>query len=208
MANDNLTFQCKVISIDGNIGAGKTSILKELEKRGCVVFPEDIGTWKPILDAFYNNPQRWTFTLQMGILNSLHDQYRQMKELSSVNTIIFMERDPSSSKIFAEICKADGFMTNDEYKIYQGIFEKLIWQPDIKLFINTNVMTCMERIRKRGRECEKDIKHAYLEKLAIGYAKCSFDGYFSGIEEISNITNKIIEMVNDKSENNNLNGTK
>ena len=147
-----------------------------------------------MLDAFYNNPQRWTFTLQMGILNSLYDQFRQMKELSSSNAVILMERNPASSKIFAEICKRDGFMSNEEFKIYQGCFEKLIWEPHLKLFINTNVSTCMERIARRGRECEKDIEHTYLEKLAEGYAKYSFDAYFSGSEKISTIANNIIQM--------------
>ena len=201
MSSDKLLY--KVVSLDGNIGAGKTSILKELEKRGYVVFPEDITTWKPMLNAFYNNPQRWSFTLQMTILNSLCNQYEQMKRVTSGNAIIFMERAPASSYIFAEICKEDGFMTNDEFKIYQGIFEKLIWKPNIKLFIDTDVMPCMARIAKRAREYEKEIKPAYLEKLVMGYAKCSFDGYLSGVEEISKIVDRIIEMVNDKSQHNN-----
>ena len=37
-------------------------------------------------------------------------------------------------------------MTNDEFQIYQGIFEKLIWEPDIKLFIDTDVMTCIDKL--------------------------------------------------------------
>ena len=169
--------------------------MKEIEKLGFVVFPEDIITWKPLLDTFYNNPQRWTFTLQMCILNSLCDQFTQMKDLLSDNAVIFMERAPVSSKIFAEICKRDGFMTNDEFKVYQGCFNKLIWEPDIKLFIDTNIITCIERILKRGRECEKNIEYTYLEKLAVGYAKHQFDAYFSGTEEISKIANNIIETV-------------
>ena len=60
-----------------------------------------------------------------------------------------MERAPASNKIFAEICKRVGFMTNDEFKIYQGCFEKLIWEPDIKLFIDTNMHG--ENIKKGKR---------------------------------------------------------
>ena len=61
----------------------------------------------------------------------------------------------------------------------------------------------MERISKRARECEKEIKLTYLEKLAMGYEKCSFDGYFSGVDEISKIVDRIIELVNEKSQHNN-----
>ena len=61
----------------------------------------------------------------------------------------------------------------------------------------------MERILKRGRDCEKGIEYTYREKLAMGYAKYSFDGYFSETEEITKIMNKIIEMVKNKSGNNN-----
>ena len=131
----------------------------------------------------------------MCILNSLCDQFTQMKDLLSDNAVIFMEKAPVSSKIFAEICKRDDFMTNDEFKLYQGCFNKLIWEPDINLFIDTNIITCMDRILKRERECEKNIEYTYLEKLAMGYTKYQFDAYFSGTEEISEIANNIIEKV-------------
>ena len=197
--NNKHIVQCKIVSIDGNIGAGKSSVLKELEKEhGFVVFQEDINSWKEMLDAFYEKPQRWSFTLQMAILNSLHDQLQQIKELPSNNDIIFKERAPASSRIFAEISKSEGFLCDEEFKIYEGIFDKLIWKPDLKLFIDTNVSTCMERIARRGRNCEKNIKHTYLEKLEEGYRKdssSSFDACFSGNKEICAIANDIIETV-------------
>ena len=195
--NNNQIVQCKIVSIDGNIGAGKSSVLKELEKKhGFIVFQEDINTWQPMLDAFYKKPQRWAFTLQMAILNSLSDQEQQINELSFDNDIIFIERAPSSSLIFAEISKNNGFLTDEEFKIYKGIFDKLIWKPDFKLFIDTDVSTCMERISKRGRKCEKNIKHIYLEKLKDGYENDSFDASFLGSKEIDVIANDIIETVN------------
>ena len=194
----------KIISIDGLIGAGKSSILKELEQNhGFVVFPEDVDSWKPMLEAFYKDPQRWSFTLQMGILNSLRDQLSQINELSPNNGIIFIERDPASSRIFAEIIKSEGYLTDEEFNIYDGIFNKLVWKPDLKLFIKTDVSTCMQRISIRGRICEKNIEPAYLEKLEEGYGKASFDAYFSGDKEICAIANDIIEVVDTyKTENN------
>ena len=129
MSNSVLEIKGKIVSIDGNIGAGKSSILKELKNLGYVVFLEDLeDSWQPILNNFYSNPKRWAFTLQITILNNLRDQYRQINEMLLKNSIIFIERAPSSSKIFAEICKNAGHMTDKEFNIYCGCFKKLTWE--------------------------------------------------------------------------------
>ena len=184
MSNSVLEIKGKIVSIDGNIGAGKSSILKELKNLGYVVFPEDIDSWQPILNNFYSNPKRWAFTLQITILNNLRDQYRQINEMLLKNSIIFIERAPSSSKIFAEICKNAGHMTDKEFNIYCGCFEKLIWESDVKLYIETDVPTCMQRITKRGRECEQNIDINYLHHIAASYEKCHFNGYFPGKDNV------------------------
>ena len=65
ISNSVLEIKGKIVSIDGNIGAGKSSTLKELKNLGYVVFPEDIYSWQPILNNFYSDPKRWAFTLQI-----------------------------------------------------------------------------------------------------------------------------------------------
>lgn len=101
MYNSTLNGNGIIISLDGNIGAGKSSILKELKNIGYIIFPEDIDTWQPILDNFYNDPKRWSFTLQIAIINNLRDQYNQINELLQTNSFVFIEK---SSHIQQNLC--------------------------------------------------------------------------------------------------------
>lgn len=133
-----MTSECTIVSIDGNIGAGKSTVIKELERHGYVIFPEDIATLEPLLEGFYNDPYRCSFMIQIGILNSLNDQLVKIKYLKPFHTIIFMERAPDSNKLFADICHEKGYISETEYKVYIGCFKKLVWAQDIKLFINSN----------------------------------------------------------------------
>ena len=61
----------KIICIDGLIGAGKSTILEKLKKKGYYVFKENLDEWGYFLDLFYKNKPRWAFTLQIAILNNL-----------------------------------------------------------------------------------------------------------------------------------------
>ena len=194
-----MTSDCTIISIDGNIGAGKSTVLKDLERRGYIVFPEDIDTWKPLLEGYYTDPHRWAFTLQTGILDSLNSQHVRIKELMPYHSIIFMERAPSSSKLFADISREKGYITEKEYNVYAGCYKKLVRAPDIKLFIDTDVDICLERIKRRGRECERDVDHAYLKRLSIEYKNQHFDHSFPGEEDTNTIVEQILkDVVNEK----------
>ena len=103
----------KIICIDGNIGAGKSTILNEIKKK-YPVYVEDIAGWG-LLDEFYRDPQRWSFTLQTSILLSMRKQYEEMMSLPG--PIVFVERTPASSLVFVESSKKNNYLTEKEYKI-------------------------------------------------------------------------------------------
>jgi len=87
-----------------------------------------------------------------------------------------MEREPASSKLFADICLEKGYISEKEYKVYEGIYRKLVWTPDIKLFVDTDTNTCLKRIEKRGRKYEKEIGTHFLilPKYAV-FKKSNFE---------------------------------
>lgn len=185
----------KIVCIDGNIGSGKSTLLEELTKRGYYVFKEDIGRWGFFLDKFYEDPKRWGFTLQIAIMNSLCDQFQEMKELCKNNEFVFVERSPETSMIFGKNSHELGYISHEEFEVYKECFNRFIWYPDVKFFIETNVGVCLNRIQKRGRKCEQNLKCDYLERIGLGYKKMSFCEYFSGMDSPQQIADKMLEKL-------------
>lgn len=158
-----------ICCIDGNIGAGKSTILEELEKRGYCVFKEDISSWEWFLDNYYTNPNRWAFTLQIAILNSMNDQKRRM--MKSEKPFVFIERSPLSGAAFTRVAYKRGFMNPEEFALMNTYFERIGWRPDITLMLDTPLDVCFERIRSRNRSCESNVNYSYISSVAEEYNK-------------------------------------
>jgi deoxyadenosine/deoxycytidine kinase len=191
----------KICCIDGNIGAGKSTILNHLKENGYVIFEEDLSNWGSLLSLFYEDPKRWMCTFQIKILISMNNQYERMRTYKGAQ-YVFVERSPISSMIFVENGVNSGFLTKEEENLIKDIYSKLRWKPDINFYINTNVDTCYSRMRSRDRECEKDVNKEYLEFLHESYIKtynsedirdCSY--IINGIPPVVNVVNKILETL-------------
>ena len=65
----------------------------------------------------------------------------------------------------------NGFLTKDEERLINDIYDRLSWKPDISFYISTDVDTCFQRMRARNRECEQDVSMDYLKFLHEGYIK-------------------------------------
>jgi deoxyadenosine/deoxycytidine kinase len=166
----------QICCVDGNIGAGKSTVLNKLKDEGYLVFEEDLSNWGGLLDRFYQDPKRWMCTLQIKIFASMRSQYDRMRaHKSKTNDLrsnyIFVERSPISSMIFVENGVNNGFLTKDEQLLIHDIYDHLVWKPDITFYINTDVDTCFERMRARNRACERDVDKTYLQFLHEGYIK-------------------------------------
>jgi deoxyadenosine/deoxycytidine kinase len=150
------------ISIVGNIGCGKTTLLQQLAEKGYGVAYEQINEWK-FLDKFYEDMHRWSFTLQVEILNSF-------KTIDILNKIV--ERSPwEACHIFAKNSFDNGFMSVEEYEIICDITKNVGHVPDVFIYIKASPQLCMERIKLRNRDCEKYISFAYIEQLYKLYEK-------------------------------------
>lgn len=158
----------KYIAIEGNIGAGKTSLATRLasETNSNLLLEEFADN--PFLPKFYADPIRYAFPLELSFLSERFTQLK--KELLS--------RDLFSPGIVADyfISKSNIFAKNnlesDELELFQKVFnmiEPTIPQPDVLVYLYLDVEKLQRNIRKRGRPYEQDITDEYLEKIQQQY---------------------------------------
>lgn len=171
------TGQTLIVSIDGLIGAGKTTLFYELERRGYTVFREEVGEW-PFLSSFYADPKRWCFASQMSILNNMVNQKSKIARVAgrpSRSRVVFTERTPVSSRVFTETNLIYGNLTVDEKNLFDQFYDKTAWAPDHVIYLDLSVDECMKRIAKRGRACESTMDLRYMEVLESEYLKMPVD---------------------------------
>lgn len=169
----------KYIIIEGNIGAGKSSLAQELcAVIGAEYLPEPAdGKGRdnnPFLKPYYEDPKRWGYTMQVHLLSARYraHQYAQAAALYRGGTYIG-DRSYFGDCCFANMLHADGLMSNDEYESYLRLHKSMQAQllyPSVAIFLDVKPEVCNERISKRmseraGRKCESAIDLDYLRKL-------------------------------------------
>ena len=158
------------IAIAGNIGAGKTSLTKQLSKSlKYKPYYEDVIA-NPYLDDFYSHMERWSFNLQIYFLKSRFQQLLKIKE--SKKPIIQDRTIYEDAHIFAPNLKAMGLMNQRDFKNYQELFElleSLIKGPDLLVYLRSSIPNLVNKIHKRGRDYENSISIDYLSRLNERY---------------------------------------
>jgi deoxyadenosine/deoxycytidine kinase len=157
------------VCIEGNIGAGKSTILARLAQDGYPVHAEPVHEWKDWLELFYADKKRWAFGMQMRVLASL---------LEYPDDCIAERSTSSTRHVFAQVLYNQGDLSEKEFEVYKRYFEATAWTPDAIVFMDVSPETCLERIGERARPSEDSIDLAYLKKLdfhyhnLIRYAQC------------------------------------
>lgn len=146
------------ITIDGNIGSGKTTQIKLLQENSLSVHPEPIQDWP--LTTFYTDKQRWAFLMQMSVLSGF------------AKDAFIYERSPDSSlNVFWEYMNDHGYVTCEENKICKDMYSRYGWKPDVFVYINTPPNVCNERVSKRFQDGDSCVYKEYLEELDVYYKK-------------------------------------
>ena len=177
-----------LFSIDGNIGAGKSTLIKKLEKeiKNINSFPvkflsEPVDLWssirntvfdKNILELFYSDQIKYGFQFQILVLTSLVKQINNFKRTNK-DCILISERSLFTSMfVFAEMLHDDNKLTKIEYDILKMLFEQLSYDIELCgiIYLDTPAEVCHERILKRGRSGEI-IDIDYLVKVENYYKK-------------------------------------
>lgn len=151
------------ISVDGNIGCGKTTVLAALATAfpGVSVMPEPVRDWHDLLELYYTDPKTWALPLNLKILLSFR--------AAAAHGIV--ERSPlSCHTVFSKIARDDDNMDAKQFDIFKDYYEVLGWQPDAIVYIDTPLAECAARIERRRRTGEADIDLQYLRRVEFAYA--------------------------------------
>ena len=158
------------IAIAGNIGAGKTSLTKQLSKSlKYKAYYEDVIA-NPYLDDFYNHMERWSFNLQIYFLNS---RFKQLVSIDNLKENVIQDRTIyEDAFIFAPTLNAMGLMPQRDYENYLSLFDtmlNLVKPPDLLVYLQSSIPNLVNKIHKRGRDYEKTISIEYLSRLNERY---------------------------------------
>ncbi|HAF29907.1 MAG TPA: hypothetical protein DCG75_12765 [Bacteroidales bacterium] len=156
------------IVIEGNIGAGKTTLSKMIAKEYNAKLILEQFADNPFLPKFYNEPEKYSFQLELSFLA---ERYQQLNhELTSRD--LFKPFTVADYYFMKSLIFARATLKEDEYNLYRQIFNiiyKSIPKPDLYVYLHVDVKNLKQNIAKRGRDYEKDISEAYLYKLQEGY---------------------------------------
>tara|TARA_B110000977_G_C11087840_1_gene495468 strand:+ start:3823 stop:4413 length:591 start_codon:yes stop_codon:yes gene_type:complete len=158
----------RVVSLCGNIGSGKSTLVSNLNQKQNVyqVVQEPISEMNDLLIKYYKDISKWAFHLQCKVLLL----YNKMKNMFSTERNYIVERSPIESKyIFAQALYDSGNLTKIEFQLYEELYDSLGWSPDFIIYIRTEPQTCLERIKQRSRDCECDISLEYIKQLDTLY---------------------------------------
>ncbi|MCB0444480.1 MAG: 2-amino-4-hydroxy-6-hydroxymethyldihydropteridine diphosphokinase [Gelidibacter sp.] len=156
------------IAIEGNIGAGKTSLAHKIAQDFNAKLILERFADNPFLPKFYEEPQRYAFTLEMSFLADRYQQISDdLSQLDLFKDFMVSDYDIYKSLIFSKIT-----LPEDEFKLYRKLFYlmyKDIAKPELYIYLYQNTARLQENIKKRGRDYEQNIENAYLEKINSGY---------------------------------------
>jgi deoxyadenosine/deoxycytidine kinase len=151
-----------IITIDGNIGCYKTSILNYFHKNyKTAIDTEPVDSWNEYLNNIYNSSNS-TYNFQIRVW--MDRCWIQEKS----NVIILMERSPYFIKnVFVEKAREDKTITEDEYNNICMLHNTTddLWCPDAYIYLRSDPKICLNRIDKRGRDAEKNIKLEYIQRI-------------------------------------------
>lgn len=158
------------VVIEGNIGAGKTTLSHLLSKHyNARLILEEFAD-NPFLPKFYQNPDQYAFPLELFFMA---ERYKQLKEL--LQTKDMFQNITISDYLFTKcLLFAKVNLPDEEFRLYQKLFEIInpqIVQPDILIYLHTPVNKLQENIKKRNREYEQSIPSDYLFSLQETYTQ-------------------------------------
>ena len=160
--------QYKYIAIEGNIGAGKTSLAKKIAIDFNSKLILERFADNPFLPKFYKDPERYAFTLEMSFLSERYQQISEdLSQLNMFNELIVSDYDIHKSLIFSKVN-----LNQDEFSLYRKLFYDMYKQtlkPDLFVFLNQEIPRLQKNINRRGRDYENEITDEYLLKINSGY---------------------------------------
>lgn len=156
------------ITIEGNIGAGKTTLAHMLSKHYNARLVLEEFADNPFLSKFYENPQQYAFPVELFFMA---ERYKQLKELIQQKDLF--QSVTISDYLFTKcLLFSKVTLPEDEFRLYQRLFDIIhqqLVQPDILIYLHAPVSKLQSNIRKRNRSYEQNIPDDYLFNLQETY---------------------------------------
>ncbi|KAJ4460614.1 putative Deoxyadenosine kinase [Paratrimastix pyriformis] len=157
------------ISISGLIGAGKTTFARRLaEKLGLPVFYEPV-TENPYLAHFYQDMAKYSFPLQIYLLN---ERFKQHQQIIWSGRGGVQDRTIYEDGIFAKMLYDSHLMSDLDYQTYTSLFSNMsnfMRKPNIIVHLDVSPEVSLARVHERNRDCEKGMTLEYLQNLHAHY---------------------------------------
>jgi deoxyguanosine kinase len=156
------------ITVEGNIGAGKTTLAHLLSKHYNARLVLEEFADNPFLSKFYENPQQYAFPVELFFMA---ERYKQQKELIQqkdlFQNLTITDYLFTKCLLFAKVT-----LPEDEFRLYQRLFEIIhqqLVQPDILIYLHAPVSKLQLNIKKRNRSYEQNIPDDYLFNIQETY---------------------------------------
>ncbi|WP_318344041.1 2-amino-4-hydroxy-6-hydroxymethyldihydropteridine diphosphokinase [Flagellimonas baculiformis] len=163
-----LYSQLQFIAIEGNIGAGKTTLSKMIAEDFNAKLVLERFADNPFLPKFYQDKSRYAFPLEMSFLADRYQQFMDdTSQFDLFKNFMVSDYDIFKSLIFAKIT-----LQQEEFNLYRKLFNfmyKEVKKPEIYLYLYQNTERLLANIKKRGRDYEQNMDPDYLEKINRGY---------------------------------------
>ena len=158
------------VTIEGNIGAGKTTLAHLLSKHYNARLILEQFADNPFLPKFYESPEQYAFPLELFFMA---ERYKQLKDL--LQTKDLFQSITVSDYLFTKcLLFAKVNLPVEEFRLYQKLFDIInpqILQPDILIYLHSPVNKLKENIKKRNRQYEQGIASDYLFNLQETYTQ-------------------------------------
>ncbi len=180
-------FPYEFICIEGNIGAGKTTLCNLFKRDfGCRLILEEFDD-NPFLPNFYKNKEQYAFPVELFFMTERHKQLQanlSQNELFSTGIV-------SDYFFLKTLLFAKNNLNAEEYRLFKRIFKIMdttFPNPDLIVYLHRPVDSLLKNIRKRGRDYENKINEAYLLSIQ--------QSYFDFFEKQTEIPHVIVDIEN------------
>ena len=172
------------VTIEGNIGGGKSTMINLLRQQypDVVIIDEPVDQWlgmkdadtgKSLLQLFYEDKQRWSYTFQnCAFITRYLSAFQALSKPIEKDTIYISERGILTDRyVFATMLRESGCLTSIEWDLYTKWFGQFsnTAKPNAIIYITTDSNVCSNRIKQRNREGEEGIPQAYLDDLEAAH---------------------------------------
>ena len=166
------------ITLDGNIGCGKSTVLKLLRDRqwhapdggACLVecVPEPVDAWAPWLDRLYDaSYANGAAEFQWRVfLDRCWADPRAHTHARTATVVQCIERSPwAQSNVFVHLQAVSGGLSPPMYELLKEAYRRAWWQPDVMVYLRSSPEECLARMQGRARTSERDVPLDYLQRV-------------------------------------------